>query len=448
MTTDDQGWTKMACRRTMIALIAAAALVLATPSVALAKKPPTSDPYIESLSTYAAPSGASVTISGANFGDSKTSSTVTFNGAKAKVADWSDTQIVATVPAKATPGYVGVEVGGVSSNGMYFVPAEPPAISAVDTSSAPVGTSVTIVGQGFGTAQGTGSVTFSGVSAKVAAWSDTKIVAVVPSAPSGYLGVWQSTLCSNGIWFVPGGTPSISGLSSPVSVIGDVVTVEGQNFGAAPDSDSLITLAGQPVTPDSWSDKAIKFKVPKGSKTGYVGVWNGGTCSNGAFLVVGPRIDALTSWWGEPGSLLTVTGEGFGLTPDRVTLAGSDLKIVSWSDTEIVADLPLIATEGYVGVWVGEGCSNGIWFLGIAQPVIGSVDSTSVVAGQTLTVTGHAFDARTSYSQVTIGGVDLQIVSWSPTQIVATVPPGISSGYLGVWKKGVASNGVWIDVAH
>jgi hypothetical protein len=61
-----------------------------------------------------------VTISGANFGATQGSSTVTFNGTTATPTSWSATSIVAPVPAGATTGNVVVTVGGVASNGVNF----------------------------------------------------------------------------------------------------------------------------------------------------------------------------------------------------------------------------------------------------------------------------------------------------------------------------------------
>ena len=58
--------------------------------------------------------GASVTITGANFGSTQGTSTVTFNGTAATtITSWSATSIVATVPTGATTGNVVVNASGV-----------------------------------------------------------------------------------------------------------------------------------------------------------------------------------------------------------------------------------------------------------------------------------------------------------------------------------------------
>ncbi|HLC41270.1 MAG TPA: IPT/TIG domain-containing protein [Methylomirabilota bacterium] len=67
-------------------------------------------PTINSLSPVSGAVGASVTITGSNFGATEGSSTVTFNGVVATPTSWSDTTIVAPAPAGATAGQVVVTV--------------------------------------------------------------------------------------------------------------------------------------------------------------------------------------------------------------------------------------------------------------------------------------------------------------------------------------------------
>ena len=59
-----------------------------------------------------------MTITGTNFGATKGTSTVTFNGTTATPTTWSATSIVVPVPAGATTGNVVVTVGGLASNGV------------------------------------------------------------------------------------------------------------------------------------------------------------------------------------------------------------------------------------------------------------------------------------------------------------------------------------------
>ena len=157
---------------------------------------------ITSLSQNSGPVGASVTITGANFGATQGTSTVTFNGISALVTSWSATSITATVPSGATTGNVVVTVGGVQSNGVGFTVTPPASITSLSQNSGPVGASVTITGANFGATQGTSTVTFNGISALVTSWSATSITATVPSgATTGNVVVRVSGVQSNGLTF-------------------------------------------------------------------------------------------------------------------------------------------------------------------------------------------------------------------------------------------------------
>lgn len=410
-------------------------------------------PVIDSLSTYAAPPGDVVWVYGSNFGTPTPDSYVFFpdkqgDRIQATVVSWSDTAIEVEVPRGAVAGYVGVVVEQFwVSNGVYFVPSVSPVLDSLSVTQGESGDQVVFYGSGFGRRQGSGYVVFGDLTATVVSWSDTEIVAVVPDGvQTGYAGVVQNDVYSNGILFTPAGSPVVSGLSTQVAQVGEEVVITGSGFGSVPGS---VMVAGDPVAPNAWSDTEVRFNVPADAQTGYVGVEVNGVYSNGVYLLPVPRIDAISSWWGPVGSQLTITGEGFGQDQAgmRVTFGSQDMNVVSWSPTTIVAEVPAGVEEGYVGVWREWAASNGIWFLAITQASISSVDTTTVSPGQTITITGSDFGPEEPNSAVMIGGTWIcPTVSWSDTVIVAQVPQGAQSGYLGVWKKGVASNGVWVEV--
>jgi hypothetical protein len=80
----------------------------------------TPTPSVSGLTPDKGVVGISVTISGANFGSSQGSSTVTFNGTAASIINWSPTSIVARVPTGGSTGDVIVTVGENASNGIAF----------------------------------------------------------------------------------------------------------------------------------------------------------------------------------------------------------------------------------------------------------------------------------------------------------------------------------------
>jgi hypothetical protein len=159
-------------------------------------------PTITTLSPSSTAVGASVTVTGTNFGATQGTSTVTFNGTSATISSWSATSIVVVVPSGATTGNIVVKVSGVASSGSAFTVLATPMITSLSPTSAAVGGSVTITGTNFGSTQGTGSVKFNGTSATISSWSATSIVAVVPTgATTGNVVVGAEGVASTGPTF-------------------------------------------------------------------------------------------------------------------------------------------------------------------------------------------------------------------------------------------------------
>jgi len=80
-----------------------------------------SDPVVTGIAPTSGAPGTSVTISGAGFGATQGTSTVSFNGATATtITSWSDSQIVAAVPDGASTGPIMVNVGGITGQSSIF----------------------------------------------------------------------------------------------------------------------------------------------------------------------------------------------------------------------------------------------------------------------------------------------------------------------------------------
>src|SRR5438477_1002508 len=210
---------------------------------------------ITSLNPTSGVLGTPVTITGANFGATQGTSTVTFSGTAATPTSWSATSIVAPVPSGATTGNVVVTVGGVASNGVSFtVTVPPPSITSLNPTSGVVGTSVTITGVNFGATQGTSTVTFNGTAATPASWSATSIVAPVPAgATTGNVVVTVGGVASNGVSF------TVQSDTTP-----PVVTVTAPANGAT--ASRTITLTATATDPDS-PVSFVQFQVD-GANTG------------------------------------------------------------------------------------------------------------------------------------------------------------------------------------
>ncbi len=149
---------------------------------------------------------------------------------------------------------------------------------------------VTVSGTGFGSVQGTGSVTVGGVTATIVSWSDTSIEFQIPNGAS--LGE-QTVVVTNDSGASASGTTPISIVPAiyavtPSSVApGESVTLSGWNFGTLDDS-SQVMIDDAFISPDSWGNVSITFTVPlEAAEQSYsVVVVVGGQTSNALTLTV------------------------------------------------------------------------------------------------------------------------------------------------------------------
>jgi RHS repeat-associated protein len=405
-------------------------------------------PTITSLSPTSGAVGATVTITGTNFGSPQGSSTVKFNGTSATATSWSPTSIVATVPTGATTGNVVVTVSGTASNGKSFTVVAAPSITSLSVTTGAVGAAVTITGTNFGSTQGSGTVKFNGTTATVTSWSATSLVTTVPSgATTGNVVVFASGVNSNGSSFTVVSAPSITSLSPTTGAVGASVTITGTNFGSSQGT-STVKFNGTTATVTSWSATSLVTTVPTGATTGNVVVFASGVNSNGSsFTVVSaPSITSLSVTSGAVGTSVTITGTNFGSSQGTSTVKfnGTTATVTTWSATTIATSVPSGATTGNVVVFASGVNSNGVNFTVV--PKITSLSPTSGAVGASVTITGTTFGSTQGSSTVKFNGTAGTPTSWSATSIVMPVPSGATTGNVVVTVSSQASNGVSFTV--
>jgi len=256
----------------------------------------------------------------------------------------------------------------IDVNGYFAAPT----IGSLSPGYGPAGTAVTISGGGFGSSQGTGTVTFNGTGASVTSWSATSISVTVPSyATTGNVVVTVGGQPSVGALFTV--TPWISSLSLNSGPVFTAVTINGYTFGASQGT-STVTFNDTGASVTSWSATSIGVTVPSGATAGNVVVTVGGQPSNGKPFAVTPWVSGLLPNSGPVGTPVTINGYTFGSSQGGSTVAfnGTPASASHWSSTSITATVPNGATSGNVVVTVGGYASEaGINFnVTVAGPAL------------------------------------------------------------------------------
>lgn len=418
-------------------------------------------PSITSLSPTSGAVGTAVTITGANFGTTQGSSTVTFNGISAGVAtSWTATSITIPVPANATTGPVVLNVGGQASNAVNFTVTVISVSLTPATMSLPAGVSTLFTATVQNNVQSRG-VTWSLSGAGCSGTSCGTLYAASGPTTTGYIApsnmpspptvtltatsVADPTKSASATITITPAPPSITSLNPTSGPVGIYVAIAGANFGATQGS-STVSFNGVPATPSYWSVSSITVPVPTGASSGNVVVTVGGAASNGvAFTVLPtPSISSLSPTSGPYGTLVTITGTNLGVSQgtNLITFNGFAATATSWSTTSIVVPVPAGAMTGNVVVTVGGVVSNGVAFTVFPGPGIINVNPTSASVGGGITINGANFGSTQGTSTVTFNGTAATPISWNPTIIAVPVPANATSGNVVVTVNGVASNGV------
>ena len=403
-------------------------------------------PQVTSTNPTTGATGTQVQINGSGFGATQGASTVKFNGSYvATVVSWSDTQIVATVPPQAFTGQILVTVGGVNSNQTVYFNVPAPQITSISPTSGVVGTQVTVNGSGFQATKGANSsINFNGIPGTVVTWSDTQIVATAAAnTTTGFVKVMVNSVASNQdkVFTLP--NPIISGLAPSSGPVGTTVQINGIGFGASQGT-STVQFNGINATATAWGDSSITATVPLTATSGKVSIAVGGvpTSSNVVFTIPPPQVNSVSPITGPAGTQVTVSGSGFQATKgsSAILINGATATTSSWSDSQIVATIPGGVTTGPVRVSVNNISSNQDVVFTIPNPIITSISPSNGPVGTQVTVSGVGFGASQGTSTFTFQGITASIISWSANQIVATVPPAATTGYIQVTVLGISSH--------
>ncbi|MDR2730166.1 MAG: IPT/TIG domain-containing protein [Treponema sp.] len=197
--------------------------------------------------------------------------------------------------------------------------------------------------------------------------------------------------------------PVITSIDPKIGRMGEIITLTGSNFGASRD-ESYVTIAGISPTNSAyhlWQDNIIILKVPELGESGLVYVRAKGKKSNGVLfsnsasvprpvdgeeLGLDPKIASVTPQIGAPGTLITVTGNNFGISrenaavffswdyesgafnpyavrePEFIEVSETEMGYEYWSAREIRIRLPDGAVSGNLEIKTPHGRSRNVFF--------------------------------------------------------------------------------------
>jgi hypothetical protein len=162
--------------------------------------------------------------------------------------------------------------------------------------------------------------------------------------------------------------------------------------------------------------------------------------------LVPPYIASVSPTVGAAGKSVTITGTNFGDVQGASTVKFNVTPVsqyTSWSDTQIVCNVPAGAATGPVTVTTPGGTSNGVDFTVVPGPAITSLSPNSGPAETLVTISGKNFGSTQGSSVVYFGAVQVTTyISWSDTKIKCKVPEGASTGPVTVTTDMGPSNGV------
>jgi hypothetical protein len=418
-------------------------------------------------------------------------------------ATWasSNSSIALMLPNQTNPGLaalasvgstsVSASFGGTSSSTTLTitpstVPPLPvqPTITAISPASGYAGTQVTISGSGFGASQNSGTLLLGSTLGLIASWSNTQIVAIVSAgSTSGVAQVQQNGLSSNTVQFTVNPVTTIANVFPNNGLPGTQVTINGSGFGAAQGTGN-VWLGTAPAIVNSWSNGQVVATVAAGATTGNAQILQNGGMSNAiAFTVNLPHITAISPNNGADGTVVTVTGSGFGATQGNGTvwIGSTPGSVVGWSDAQIVASVASGAVSGIVQVEQNGASSNTLTFTVppslssgssatqlVPAPinmVVGGTQSIQALDSDNLPVTGLAWTSSNTEvvslsaddppiitavgvgtSMVTAGGASAKVTVWAGPTLPTGTPfwsnPGDGAGVSCIVPAVPSSTGV------
>lgn len=230
---------------------------------------------------------------------------------------------------------------------------------------------------------------------------------------------------------------TVTGVNPPAGNVGELVTVNGRNFGISKELVEVF-VGSRKLEVLECQDDQITAKVPDGTTAGKVSLTVLGEkiATDLAFDVLG--LPGVTEW--EPkrafvGDDISFTGHDFGVTNSRVKLLFSGAKspvqaaIVSCENEKFVARVPEGAISGVLTLTIGQTNVNVEGgFVLLERSTFTTVTPGTGFAGSRVTLAGTNFGSDKEHTVVRFAGMTAEVVSCTEEQIEVIVPEGVEAG--------------------
>ena len=401
------------------------------------------------------PSGGQITISGTNFySTSQTPLSLTIGSSPLAITSFTQTSITTTVPASTIGTYplqVNAVGGSIASSIIYI---NPPNINSIVPNIVKLaGSTITITGSNFVNVL---QVLCDGIpTTQTVVQSSSEITTLVPSLTSGPKNIIVNVQSgsSNILPITYVDTPTIATIVPNITPLnGSPVIINGTNFYSTSQTPLSLTIGSSPLAITSFTQTTISTIVPPSTIGTYQIKVNavGGVSNQSSILyVTTPTITSIVPNIvpSTIASQITINGTNFYSTaqnPLSLTIGSSPLAITLFTDTTIVATVPLSTIGTYpLQVTSVGGLSNPSTIRYVTTPIINSiVPYISPLSGSTITITGSNFYSTAQIPlKVTFDSSTLLIKSFTDTTIlVSTITATIGTYSLQVNAVGGLSN--------
>ncbi|MCG8603560.1 IPT/TIG domain-containing protein, partial [bacterium] len=226
-----------------------------------------------------------------------------------------------------------------------------------------------------------------------------------------------------------GSTPIVAAFNPASGIVGDNVTITGQNFSGT----TVVEFAGESSDFTFISDTELQAVVPVGATTGKIRVTTNegvGESPLDFTLIHPPVISSFSPPDGQIGTEVLIAGSNLS-TVTSVTFNGVASNAISLdSDSELRATIPLGASTGRIVVRNAAGSDeSGSDFTVTHVPAILSFSPTAGIEGTDVAIDGVDFTGTT---EVSFGNQTASFTFISDTELISTVPFGATTGKIRV----------------